>query len=253
MCRRFESAPRHPPVSPKARVIHGKCPEALAGLGKFEVLLTDPPYNSRRKSVFRLPWQADQSRDFGAWDAVAAEDDSWLEAVVANHLADEAALLIFSPLERLGRYEAALESLGCRYRAAIIWHRTNGVVHVPAYKSSCEAIVYASVGKPHFRKWETQKEFAAHNFIRGPSCMGNERKRWGHPTQKPVWLLARLLHRHALPGMRVLDPFCGVGSTLEAAAKAGCESVGVEADPGYAAKAAERLGVACEASATTAA
>lgn len=207
---------------------------------RFDVLLTDPPYNSKRKSYFALPWQKHQNRDFGEWDAVENTDYSWLP-VALRLMKPDAAILIFSPLERLGDYEAALEALGCVYRTAIIWHKTNGVVHVPAYKSSVEAIVYATRGRPFFRRWETQKDFSAHNFIRGPSCMGTERRRWDHPTQKPEYLIDRLLHRHSEEGFWVLDPFMGVGTVPAVCFKKGRHCVGVEKDLVYYAKACERL------------
>lgn len=224
-----------------ASLIHGRTPEALAGLDRrFEVLLTDPPYNSKRKSYFALPWQKHQNRDFGRWDSVANADYSWLAPVVNQLLRPDAALLICSPFERLGDYESALEALGCVYRTAIVWHKTNGVVHVPTYRSACEAVVYATRGKPFFRWWETQKSFAAHNYIEGPSCMGRERI-WGHPTQKPEYLIARLLHRHTEPGFWVLDPFMGCGTVPAVAYALGRNSMGVEVDQGYFDTAVRRL------------
>ena len=168
-------------------------------------------------------------------------DYSWLEAAVQGLLRKDAAILIFSPLERLGDYERVLEGLGCTYKTAVIWHRTNGVVHVPAYKSSCEAIVYAIKGKPFFRRWETQKHFAAHNFIEGASCMGLERKRWAHPTQKPEYVVERLLHRHSQPGDWVLDPFMGVATVPAVCAKTDRNAVGIERDSDFFARALARL------------
>jgi DNA modification methylase len=225
----------------EVRLVLGQTPAALEGIAeRFDVLLTDPPYNSRRKSFFALPWQKHQNRDFGEWDAVESTDYSWLPQIMPL-LKSDSALLIFSPFERLGDYEAALEALGCVYRTAIVWHKTNGVVHVPAYKSANEAIVYASRGRPFFRKWETQAQFAAHNHIEGPSCMGLERKRWDHPTQKPEYLIERLLHRHSEAGFWVLDPFMGVGTVPAVCARTGRNCVGIEQDERYVSRATIRL------------
>ena len=224
-------------------LIHGRTPEALAHVeGRFEVLLTDPPYNSKRKSYFALSWQKHQNRDFGEWDAVGNTDYAWLETVVRDFLAEDAAILICSPLERLGDYERVLEGLGCVYKTAVIWHKTNGVVHVPAYKSSCEAVAYAIKGKPFFKRWETQKQFAAHNFVQGASCMGLERRRWGHPTQKPEYLIERLLTRHSRPGDRVLDPFMGVGTVPAVCARMDRNCTGIECDDEFYARSTRRLG-----------
>lgn len=226
---------------PDIRLIHGNTPAALPQTEeRFDLLLTDPPYNSKRKSYFALAWQKHQNRDFGEWDSADAVDYSWLEPVVRDQLKPDAAIVIFAPFERLGEYEAALAALGCVYKTSIVWHKTNGIVHVPAYKSSCEAIVYAIKGKPFFRRWETQKEFAAHNFVQGPSVMGRER-RWGHPTQKPEYVIQRFVHRHSEPGMRVLDPFMGSGTVPAVCAGADRHCTGVEADPKFFAVASERV------------
>lgn len=230
-------------MGPNIKLILGESPDAITNeLGQFDLLLTDPPYNSKRKSYFALSWQKHQDRDFGEWDSVENMDYSWLEPVVNLHLKKDAAILIFTPFERIGEYEDVLEDLGCVYKTAIVWHKTNGVVHVPAYKSSCEAIVYAIKGKPFFRKWETQKNFYAHNFVEGPSCMGKERKLWGHPTQKPEYLIERLLHRHSQEGMSVLDPFMGVGTVPAVCKRTGRNCMGIEKDPNFYSRAVRRCG-----------
>ncbi len=61
----------------------------------------------------------------------------------------------------------------------------------------------------------------------------------GHPTPKPLELMAALLDK-APPGT-VADPFTGAGATLIAAKTAGRSAVGVELDERYAEIAARRL------------
>ncbi|WP_256243983.1 DNA methyltransferase, partial [Burkholderia ubonensis] len=46
---------------------------------------------------------------------------------------------------------------------------------------------------------------------------------------------------HATPGGWIVDPFCGFGTTLVAAAQCGAPALGVEVDPERAAFARERL------------
>ena len=53
-----------------------------------------------------------------------------------------------------------------------------------------------------------------------------------HPAQKPVALLAELITSFCPPGGRVLDPFAGSGSTLEAAKRCGYECDVIELDEG---------------------
>lgn len=62
-----------------------------------------------------------------------------------------------------------------------------------------------------------------------------------HPAPFPVELAERLVKMFSFVGDVVLDPFCGTGSTLVAAAKSGRHSIGVEVDPHYARLTKERL------------
>lgn len=54
-----------------------------------------------------------------------------------------------------------------------------------------------------------------------------------HPTEKPVRLLERLISLVSDKGDIILDPFCGSGSTCEAAQNKGRHFIGVEIDAEY--------------------
>jgi DNA modification methylase len=53
-------------------------------------------------------------------------------------------------------------------------------------------------------------------------------ERLGYPTQKPVALLERILSASSNPGDVVLDPFCGCGTTIDAAQKLGRQWIGID-------------------------
>ncbi len=53
-------------------------------------------------------------------------------------------------------------------------------------------------------------------------------ERIGYPTQKPLTLLDRIIRASSNPGDTVLDPFCGCGTTIEAAERAGREWIGID-------------------------
>ena len=62
-----------------------------------------------------------------------------------------------------------------------------------------------------------------------PAMVANtplRRESTGYPTQKPLKLLDRIVRASTREGALVLDPFCGSGTTLEAAAKLGRRFVG---------------------------
>ena len=54
-----------------------------------------------------------------------------------------------------------------------------------------------------------------------PPVNARAKERMGYPTQKPVSLLERILLASSKPGQLVLDPFCGCGTTIEAAQRLG--------------------------------
>lgn len=53
-------------------------------------------------------------------------------------------------------------------------------------------------------------------------------ERLGYPTQKPIILLERILAASSNPGDVVLDPFCGCGTTIDAAQGLGRKWIGID-------------------------
>jgi site-specific DNA-methyltransferase (adenine-specific) len=62
-----------------------------------------------------------------------------------------------------------------------------------------------------------------------------------HPAPFPLELAARLVRMFSFTGDTVLDPFCGSGTTMIAALRAGRNSIGVEIEPEYCRMAARYL------------
>jgi site-specific DNA-methyltransferase (adenine-specific) len=66
----------------------------------------------------------------------------------------------------------------------------------------------------------------------------------GHPTTKPVDLMAYLVRLVTRKGGTVLDPFAGSGTTGEAAMREGCKAVLIEREPQYHADIESRMKLA---------
>ena len=60
------------------------------------------------------------------------------------------------------------------------------------------------------------------------NLQASDAERLGYPTQKPVALLERIVEASSNPGDVVLDPFCGCGTTIEAAQKLGRPWIGID-------------------------
>ena len=181
---------------------HGDCREQTAWLDA-DVLVTDPPYPNA-------------SGHFDDAVAVAREVlPRWTGEAVVFWTEVE-----FPPL--------ALPRV-----AVHIWHRTNvnGKPYEPAFHYAPDEVKRRSIVVRH----------AAIN----PGATGSDQvgsKVWasGHPTQKPVGVMERLIAATKTPGV-IADPFAGSGSTLVAARNMGRKVVGVEYEERYCEVIAKRL------------
>jgi site-specific DNA-methyltransferase (adenine-specific) len=226
-CRYEEAAPRIEP-------------------GSIDLILTDPPYLVSNTDMSRKN-QADLQRDFGNWDNIpqeqyAASVSMWA-GLMAQHLRKGGSLYLFIGYRQSFLWGQSLEKAGLSYNGLLVWHRANPAPQIrktrwcPAF----DFILFYSKGSPDKFRWIGQNEM--HNVIRcvvpeieavwtGAICAGNERQ-W-HPTQKPRWLLEKILFISSAPGTQVLDPFAGSGSTAFAAQRlSGRQVTLIEPEPKY--------------------
>jgi DNA modification methylase len=61
-----------------------------------------------------------------------------------------------------------------------------------------------------------------------PPLNSQASERLGYPTQKPLTLLERIINASSLPGDVVLDPFCGCGTTVDAAQRLARRWIGID-------------------------
>ena len=175
----------------------GDCLEVLPTLGRFDALVTDPPYGiaEKWKGGFGHGWgkARDQSALRNEWDA--------------------------KPLD-----EEAISILLAAADEAVIW----GGNYFPLPPSRCWLVW----NKPERNFSLAEAELAWTNrdnvvrVIDAPrSDVGRE-----HPTQKPLAVMRWSVEKTK---GSVVDPFMGSGTTGVACAKLGRKFTGLEIDPGY--------------------
>lgn len=115
----------------------------------------------------------------------------------------------------------------------IVWDKRGDMK--PDSHSDCELVWLNCKGadRIHRQKWRGVCREGEENCARSKKL---------HTNQKPVALMTRVLIELGVePGMTVLDPYMGSGSTGVAAVRLGCSFIGVEIDPQYYAVASTRL------------
>ena len=126
-----------------------------------------------------------------------------------------------------------MDSAGLSFFHSVIWDKINPGLGW-RYRRQHEMVMVAHRSKG--------KLLWADDNIAAPNIMRYSKPRGGdHPNEKPVELVAKFLSLHAKPGMIVLDPFCGSGTTLLAAERLGLKWIGIELDPKYCQLAKERV------------
>lgn len=218
-------------------IYNADCREILPLLPKVDLVLTDPPYPGITGGMNRsLPSSIGAkikqiNKTLGEkWGA----DISPLSD--AFGLAEKGAI-IFAAYSSLVAVASAIPH---KPASLITWHKRNAMpamANVPQMKSEF-AWVFRKSNDADWRRIESVYEIP--NLQAGTHA--SERftdisNRAVHPCQKPLVLFRSLLIR----GMdSILDPYCGTGTTLEAAKLEGRKAIGIEISEAYCELAARR-------------
>ena len=182
----------------------GDCREVLPLIGKVDAVVTDPPYGIGFAAQ-PTKWQRRAGKVAEAWDNEPGEVDG---------------LLDLAPLVAIwgGNYYPLPLSRGW-----LVWHKPDAV---PSMANAELA-------------W-TNQDRNTRQISWSISATNSERV--GHPTQKPVRVMAWTLEQLGVPkGATVLDPYMGSGTTGIAALQLGRKFVGIEREPKYFDIACERI------------
>ncbi len=202
--------------------------------GSVDLIVTDPPYLVSSKDIERNG-RSDLQRDFGEWDKTPQKEYEKLVAIwaqlMANHLKPGGSLYLFINLGLSHIWTQSFERNGLTSCVELIWHRTNPAPQIRKTRwcHASNLILFFVKGQPKTFNWLNQN--AMHNVITGGICGGNERSY--HPTQKPRYLLWKLMQVSSMPGDIILDPFAGSGSTAFTSFGFGRNSILVEPEPQY--------------------
>lgn len=131
----------------------------------------------------------------------------------------------------------ALEQEGFKIINNITWQKTNPPPNLACrcFTHSTETILWAKKDdkkSKHLFNYELMKEENAGKQMKdvwtGSLTKPSEKKCGKHPTQKPEYLLKRIIQASTQPGDVILDPFCGSGTTGVVANRLGRIFIGID-------------------------
>ena len=214
-----------------------------------QLIICDPPYN-----ILMAEW--DSRPDYLEWAM------KWL-LEAHRVLADSGNLVIFGGLQFQGEAGSGdLLSLIAEARRQglfnlvnlIIWNYPNGMSAQRFFANRHEELVWFTKTKKYYfdldnvrepfdertkmaylkdkrlRPESVEKGRNPTNVWKIPRLNGNSKERVGHPTQKPIAIIERLITSLSYEGSLVLDFFAGSGVTTRVAMEKGRHSISADSD-----------------------
>jgi DNA modification methylase len=239
--------------------------------GSTQVVIADPPY-------FNVLLDQGWDTQWKSMDEYLAWCGEWVGECM-RVLRDDGLCFIFGQPGKREHVFLHLMSALCRrhpFHDLLIWDRVVGYNERRDSFSPCYemVLVLRKTEKPRFNKDAVREPYTrekietylrdkrykdraarlrhlqagkfATNILRVPSLKGSSKEKCGHPSQKPIELITRLIACASSPGDLVLDPFLGSGTTAVAAQAMGRRWIGIERNPVFAELARERVGAAEE-------
>ncbi|MBR2520102.1 MAG: site-specific DNA-methyltransferase [Selenomonadaceae bacterium] len=197
--------------------------DKLLGGEKVQLVLSDPPY---------LVDVENQSGKILNDDLDEVEGLEFLTAAFGNFrdaMTKDASAYIFYATARTRIFYEAFEKF-FKIGAGLVWKKDSLVLTRTDWKYIHEplAFMWRKDGKHIW--YGDEKQTTVFEF---PRIKNSATEGFGHPTSKPVELLAYLMKQSSKRGDKVLDGFLGSGSTLIAAEKLGRTCFGIEIEPKY--------------------
>jgi len=232
-------------------IYHADAYERLTDLrsGSVDAVITDPPYGTTQME----------------WDTAAQWDRLW--PLIKDVLKDAGVVVSFSAPPY---HVDLIQSNRAWWRYEIIWAKTKGTRYLDANNRPLQCHENIQVFAPKMtestynpQKWDSGQAYRKN--MRGqiahygdcdehrPTSDGerhpltllpfsNATMGEHHSSEKPVPLMQWLVRTYTNEDERVLDPFCGAGSTGVAALREGRTFTGIEMQDEYVEKARTRCG-----------
>ncbi len=242
----------------KNTVVQGDALDILPALpaGGYQAVIADPPYCNVLAEDWDRQWPTVE--EYLRWTC------RWV-ALCMRALREDGLLFCFGQLGKREHVFLHVQSELCKdwaFHDLVIWDRAVGYDRRDSFSPAYEMVLVLRKGKnPKFYKEAVREPYdkavianyardkrhknkAARlehlmrgkfstNILRVPSLKGSSKEKAGHPCQKPVALVEKLVLCSTRPGDMILDPFLGSGTTAVAAEMHGRLWTGIEINRSY--------------------
>ena len=194
----------------------GDCLEILPTLGRFDAVVTDPPYGIG----FKYGSHVDTPEGYGAW--------LWSVIEGCESLCGPGSpVFVFQAMLNARRFVEWFPREWRIYAAAKNFVQMRPTAMQYAFDP---VICWWTAGKP-WSAGTSSRDF----FVADTASVISNRENYekGHPCPRPVDQMIQMVGRWVNPEGHVLDPFMGSGTTGVACVKLGRKFTGIEIDPGY--------------------
>lgn len=201
-------------------ILHGDCREIVPQLGKFDLLLTDPPYELQAKgggigNARKYMHAIEGHIDGGFDDSILDSQPNWM---------------CFCSKRQLSRL---LNKAQSKVWSLVTWNKPNPTPLCSGnYLPDTEYIVHAYESGRLFGEYQDKSRFIVHPI---------EKNDFDHPSVKPLAVINKLVRLGTLEGETILDPFAGSGTTGRAAKDLGRKATLIEREERYCEIAAKRM------------
>lgn len=211
-----------------------------------DIVFADPPYFLSNNGI-SCSGGKQVSVNKGKWDEGYTLEQkhnfnrSWVR-MCKRLLKDTGTIWISGSMHNIYSVGMALEQEGFKIINNITWQKTNPPPNLACrcFTHSTETILWAKKDIKKAKYTFNYEDMKAANGGKqmkdvwiGPLTKQSEKVEGKHPTQKPEYLLERIILASTHFGDVVLDPFLGSGTTAVVAKRLGRRYVGIDASESY--------------------
>lgn len=213
--------------------------------GSIDMIFADPPYFLSNNGITCHAGKM-VSVNKGNWDKASNFNEKhefnrlWIR-LCKELLTPNGSIWISGTMHNIYSVGVALEQEGFKIINNITWQKSN-----PPPNLACKCFTHSTETILWARKDNNARQLFNYSYMKelnggkqmrdvwmGPLTPKKEKCYGKHPTQKPLYLLERIIEASTFEGDLILDPFCGSSTTGVAAKQLGRKYIGIDEEKEY--------------------